>query len=81
MTSIGGGAFNTCPKLKSIMIPDSVTSLGYALFGGDSELERIAFGSGITSILRSCFWVCSSCIIFDFRRSVSVPSLENVNAF
>lgn len=42
VTSIGGGAFYECSRLTSVMIGNSVTSIGYA-FGDCYELTSVVF--------------------------------------
>lgn len=42
VTSIGNYAFYQCPTLASIIIPESVTTVGVAPFGGCSSLEIIS---------------------------------------
>ena len=57
--SIGDWAFSGCSGLKSITIPDSVTSIGEYAFSGCSGLKRVSIPDGITSIGRSAFSGCS----------------------
>ena len=55
--SIGYGAFAYCYNLTSVTIPDSVTSLGWAAFGG-SALTKITGGNGIVRIGEYSFAEC-----------------------
>ena len=52
VTAIGNGAFADCPALKSILIPDSVTSINAAAFSGTTALEAI---EGITGSYAQTF--------------------------
>ena len=48
VTKIGDYAFNLSYNLKSLIIPDSVTSIGICVLD-DSNIESIVFGAGVTS--------------------------------
>ena len=54
------GAFSGCSGLTSIVIPDSVTSIGYAAFEGCSGLTSVTIGNSVTSIGDYAFRGCSS---------------------
>lgn len=43
MTSIGGGAFDSCYDLTSVTIPNSVTSIGELAFKDCSGLTSVTF--------------------------------------
>ena len=43
-------AFNDCTSLKSVTIPDSVTTIGRSAFYNCSSLESLIIGSGVTTI-------------------------------
>ena len=61
------GAFSGCSGLTSIVIPDSVTSIGYAAFEGCSGLTSVTIGSGVTSIGDYAFRGC------DGLTSLTIP--------
>lgn len=81
MTSIGSSAFKYCYSLASIAIPSLVTSIADSAFYGCYSLASIAIPISVTSIAASAFYNCYGIKTFDFRRSTSVPTLANVNAF
>lgn len=59
LTSLGS-AFSGCNKLTSIIIPDSVTSIGRGAFDGCSSLTSITIPDSVTSIGISAFSDCSN---------------------
>ena len=57
--SVGGYAFYNCSRLKSVSLPESVTSIGkYAFYG--SGLKEIEIPSGVTELPSRAFQLCSS---------------------
>ena len=57
---IANNAFYACANLDSVIIPDSVTSIGDGAFCACSGLANLVFGEGIESIEASTFVCCSS---------------------
>lgn len=53
-------AFEDCKSLRSLVIPNSVTSIGESAFEGCSSLKSIVLPDGITSIGDETFFGCSS---------------------
>ena len=60
--TIEGGVLVECSQdaSGSIIIPDSVTSIGYWAFSGCSSLESIVIPDSVTSVGKSAFCGCSS---------------------
>ncbi len=58
--AIPAHAFDECSSLTNIMIPETVTSIGYSVFDGCSGLTNITIPEGVTSIGASAFSGCSS---------------------
>ena len=67
---IAGNAFYGCSGLTSIVIPKSVTSIGYAAFYGCSRLISVTLGDSLTSIGDNAFFSCSSLTSFNVPNSV-----------
>ena len=81
VTSIGNSAFQTCYSLISVAIPNSITSIETNVFRSCRSLISVTIPSSVTSIGERAFEYCYGLKTFDFRRSTSVPTLSNVNAF
>ena len=70
--TIGYAAFSYCSSLKSIVISNSVTSIGeYAFYSCDS-LKSIVIPNSVTSIGDDAFYSCDSLTIY--CESTSKPS-------
>uniref|UniRef100_UPI003FEE642E leucine-rich repeat protein n=1 Tax=Candidatus Limisoma sp. TaxID=3076476 RepID=UPI003FEE642E len=65
-------AFNGCQNLESVMLPESLTTLGSEAFSSCKSLRAVKIPSGVASIPESCFYGCSS------LESVTIP--EGVTA-
>ena len=76
-TTIGRNVlFKGFPNLKTIVIPDSVTSIAYSAFSGCSSLTSITIPEGVTSINYNTFQNCSS------LTSVTIPnSVTSISDF
>ncbi len=76
VTSIGDCAFFGC-CLAGVMIPDSVTSIGFRAFFNDSGLTSVAIPQSVTSIGDAAFYGCAglSAITVDTNN----PSYSSVD--
>ena len=54
--------------VKSITLPNTITSIGESAFAGCSKLESINIPSSVESIGKNAFWECSS------LKSINIPS-------
>lgn len=59
---INGFALEGCDNLISVIIPDSVTSIGYCAFGYCSHLTSVTIGKGLTSIGGYAFENCNGLV-------------------
>ena len=64
-------AFSKCNKLKTIVIPDSVTSIGAWAFSSCSSLTSITIPDSVTSIGNSAFYNCSNLMSITIPDSVT----------
>ena len=58
--AIDDKAFYKNKKIKSVVIPDTVTEMGASVFKECSKLEKIEFGKNILTIGGECFKDCKS---------------------
>lgn len=70
LVSIEAGAFNYS-GLKSINIPNSVTSIGDAAFSYCDNLTNVSIPNTITNIPDSAFYCCTSLKVIDIPNSVT----------
>ena len=54
------GAFSYCKNLKTVMIEEGATEIGYRAFYGCSSLESVSIGSTVTSIGYEAFSGCAN---------------------
>lgn len=68
VNALGFGCFADCEGLKSIKLPDGITSIGGRCFVYCENLQSVKLPSGITSLGTECFYNCSS------LTSIPLPS-------
>ena len=72
-TYIPAGTFYLCRNLTSVLIPDTVTSIGSSAFGKCASLQSIDLPDSITKISRGSFYECTS------LQSINLPdSITNI---
>ena len=60
MIKLKPGLWTFCSSLTSVIIPDSVTSIGEYAFNNCSSLTSVTIGDNVTTIGSSAFYNCSS---------------------
>ena len=70
-TKIKDYAFDNCINLISVVIPDSVTSIGRNAFNGCSSLTSTIIGNGVTNIGDEAFHNCTSLTSIIIGNSVT----------
>lgn len=60
MFSFDGGAFSNNLTVKRVVLPDSITSIGFKSFMGCKNLEYVEIPDGVTKIERATFQNCNS---------------------
>ena len=67
VTNVAPGSFFLCNQLKTVILSDSVISIGKTAFMY-SGLESITFGNNVTSIGSNAFYYCQN------LKSITIPS-------
>ena len=71
VTEIGDGAFQSCPTLTTVEIPNSVSTIGIGAFVLCESLQTVTIPSSVTSIEAHAFYRCES------LRSIVLPDSVN----
>lgn len=74
LSSVPVSCFEECYNLSSIIIPNSVTSLGNKSFRGCQKLTNIVIPESVSSIGNQCFDTCSIIERIDIPGNVQVLS-------
>ena len=78
LTILKNNAFTNCNNLTSIIIPNSVTTIGIGAFEG-SGLLSIIIPNSVTTIEREAFWDCS--LIDNIVILSYIPPILNIDVF
>lgn len=54
------GTFAKCKKLNSVILPESLKTIGEYTFNASKALETVEINEGVTSIGLGAFWQCTS---------------------
>jgi hypothetical protein len=66
-------------KLSEVVIPDSVTEIGYYAFYGSKLLTRVTLGSGIKNIHMGAFEECNSLVeITVYSKDCTIYDMDQV---
>ena len=92
VTTIGESSFSSCPRLKSVTIPDSVTTIGEKAFYKCSGLTSVNIPDSVETIGKESFYGCSGLTSvkigsgittitnFAFGECISLTSIEIPNS-
>mgnify|MGYP004531785435 FL=1 len=81
ITSIGQGAFSSCPSLDHITIPKGVTVLSKDLFASCHGLREVYLHDGITAMDEGVFYCCTSltyCTFPDYGQNILPDGLTEI---
>ena len=81
MTTIPSYVFNGCTSLTSITLPLNLIRINSYAFQGCSQLTSLSLPTGLSRISPAAFSTCVNCLLYDFQRATSVPTLEAQSAF
>ena len=76
LTRVNELLFVVNDQLKSITLPESITSVEYAAFAYSAALEEVTLGSGVTLIGNSAFEGCKS-LVGLYCKATTPPALGN----
>lgn len=71
VSAIGSKAFNNCPDLVSVSIPQSITSIGDGAFQGCMSLNTINLPNALTEISSSTFKNCTNLVSIVLPNKIS----------
>ena len=74
--SVYAGVFYGCTQLKTVILPDSLTSIGTGSFDGCKLLESVTFGSNISKIGNNAFSECPNLNIDE----LNLPLLSSIGS-
>ena len=78
LTNIGNGVFYNCKQLNNIIIPNTVTTMGYAVLQDCSKLKSVVFPEAMTIINDH---MCSGCTALENVQMPTEPVSINYAAF
>lgn len=78
-TSIGSYAFQQCRRLESVVFPE-VASISSSAFYSCSVLARVDFPKS-ENVSNNCFANCSNLNVLILRKTDTICTLSNINAF
>ena len=82
VVGVGASAFANCTGLKSLTIPDSITTIGEQAFSGCSSLTSVTIGSSVTNIGSYAFSGCSGMTSIYYAGDVAdwcgISGLNNI---
>lgn len=74
VTYIHFDMFRECNRLTSIIVPNTITSIGKRAFYGCTQLSDVSISDNVTSIREMAFYKCSS--LSNIKWGVSIQRIE-----
>lgn len=69
-TEIGNGNFQNLPLLESVVLPDSVATIGVYAFARDKQLTQVDLGGGVEVLRGGAFQSCEA------LSSIDLPQVD-----
>lgn len=79
--NINNNSFYYDYSLKSVTLPDTMTTIPSGMFACCECLSYVKIPHGVTSVGAEAFLQCYGLRVVDFTSCTSVPTLSNINAF
>lgn len=71
VTAIYPSAFINCASITSVVIPDSVTNIGFSAFKNCKSLKSVIMGNGVTRLGDMSFEGCDSLVNLQLSQSIT----------
>ena len=71
VTELGDGAFESLDMLTTIILPDTMKSIGVRAFAGCSALTELQIISELTTIEQNAFYGCTKLAVFEIPTTVT----------
>ena len=71
-TSAYNGVFSTCKYITSVILPSTLTTIGYYSFNGCTSLQSVTCSSSGVSLSRCAFYGCTALTTFNMKISAFV---------
>lgn len=81
ITSIGDAVFTDNKSMQEFIMPKYCSSLGTIVFRNCIYMTRFVSCNSLKTIGANCFYGCTAMKEYDFTDNITVPTLENSNAF
>lgn len=73
--------FYSCTAIRSVTIPEGITTVGVGAFRLCSSLVNVHFPNSVMNISKEAFYQCRGVGYYDFSKHTNVPTLMATSAF